>query len=290
MKTSSPHEGNEEKGPLAQIQNTSQPIQVEVVRQPQRPAKAKSWVEHLRDLLGLSETVIKIVVLAILVVSFVVWREDIRRRLLNVESVEAFGVKLTFKEKVQILNKMLESNGNNVASIWYARSDEAKRAIRRVRGSALVFRQAWILWVDDNPINNRELIDFFESLGAHVTTALGTQEAMDRVKRLEKIDLIISDLMRDGKVEAGDSGTNTLMAFRKQEKGPNETPFLFFSDKAEEIQLPAKAQGKTNNAWDLLQLVTDQLERCFYAKQLEEHSSDVENEPDSRRPASSSSP
>ncbi len=115
-----------------------------------------------------------------------------------------------------------------------------------------------ILWVDDRPDNNIFEREAFNSLGFKFDLALSTNEALKKLK-LNKYAAIISDM---GRVEGSDEGYVLLKKVRLKDK---ETPFIIYagSNKLEhKIMAQEKgAQGSTNRANELIDLVTTHIRR-----------------------------
>lgn len=89
------------------------------------------------------------------------------------------------------------------------------RTVRRIEGSTL-------LWVDDNPDNNFYERQLFDALGIEITTALSTEDALDKVGR-RRFDVIISDMGRTADDRAGYTLLEQLRA------AGNQTPFILYA-------------------------------------------------------------
>jgi CheY-like chemotaxis protein len=113
-----------------------------------------------------------------------------------------------------------------------------------------------ILWVDDRPENNVYERLAMESMGLEFTLTESTAEAL-KLLSAQRFAAIISDMgRREGPLE----GFKLLEALRAQDK---ETPFFIYAgSKAIQYQREAAlrgAQGSTNNAEDLVEMVTRSL-------------------------------
>lgn len=73
-----------------------------------------------------------------------------------------------------------------------------------------------ILWVDDYPINNVTVRDFFENQGVHFDIALSTEEGIKLYKK-QLYDIIITDMGRGQESDAGIDLINKLRLLRCQE-------------------------------------------------------------------------
>jgi CheY-like chemotaxis protein len=72
----------------------------------------------------------------------------------------------------------------------------ARAAIVRAERVSPAIKGALVLWVDNNPDNNRLEVEILKALGIRFVTALSTKEAMERLER-DSYDLIISNVGRD---------------------------------------------------------------------------------------------
>lgn len=108
-----------------------------------------------------------------------------------------------------------------------------------------------LLWVDDQPANNRFEAAALRALGIHISTVRTTEEALAMIAR-ERFDLIISDM---GRAEGDTAGYDLLQALRAT---GDDTPFVIYagSDSAAHRTEAARrgAQGSTNRPEELLRL------------------------------------
>jgi CheY-like chemotaxis protein len=113
--------------------------------------------------------------------------------------------------------------------------------------------QKLILWVDDRPHNNTYERGAFESIGFKFVTALSTKEALGMLSH-QRFAAIISDM---GRNEGPREGYALLEALRNME---DQTPFFIYAgSNAPEHKREAAArgaQGSTNNAQELFEMVT----------------------------------
>jgi CheY-like chemotaxis protein len=109
-----------------------------------------------------------------------------------------------------------------------------------------------ILWVDDYPSNNVHERKAFEAMGISFSLALSTQEAKQLLENI-KFDAIISDM---GRKEGPQEGYILLDEIRNR---GDLTPFFIYStsgsDEHRKIARERGAQGATNNAQELFQMV-----------------------------------
>jgi CheY-like chemotaxis protein len=116
--------------------------------------------------------------------------------------------------------------------------------------------QRQILWVDDRPNNNVYERRTLESLGFQFTLALSTKEALETLDK-RRFAAIISDM---GRREGPREGYVLLEALRARDR---QTPFFIYagSNAPQHKQEAAArgAQGSTNNARDLVDMMTQAL-------------------------------
>jgi Response regulator receiver domain len=136
-------------------------------------------------------------------------------------------------------------------------STEARTRVgRRAQRAADIVQGAQILWVDDHPSGNRDLVRTLTSFGMVVDVARSSNEAFDMLDR-RIYDVIISDIKRDNEPEDGkafvkkipDVGIKTLAIFYIG------SPF------DPKLGVPKGVLGGTNRPDELLHLVIDALER-----------------------------
>jgi CheY-like chemotaxis protein len=112
--------------------------------------------------------------------------------------------------------------------------------------------QASVLWVDDNPSNNRYERAALEALGIQFTISTTTEDALERI-RAKAYDVIISDMGRPPDNRAG----YTLLD-EKRELG-DRAPFIIYAgSNRPEHKAEARrrgALGSTNDPQELFQLV-----------------------------------
>lgn len=116
----------------------------------------------------------------------------------------------------------------------------ASPALRRAQMAARVVEGARILWVDDNPDNNRYERRMFVSLKAEVEPVTSTDVALSDL-RSSKHDLVISDMARGGVANAG-----VQFLQRMRDEG-NATPVVFYFLNVDRSRgVPPGAFGMTN--------------------------------------------
>jgi CheY-like chemotaxis protein len=115
-----------------------------------------------------------------------------------------------------------------------------------------------VLWVDDRPDNNVHERRVFESLGFGFVLATSTRQALECLGR-QKFGAVISDM---GRQEGPREGYRLLEELRTRD---TETPFFIYtgSRTPEHVREAAArgAQGATNSAGELVDMVTNTLGR-----------------------------
>jgi CheY-like chemotaxis protein len=118
-----------------------------------------------------------------------------------------------------------------------------------------IIKGAKLLLVNDHPDEMRVVIRVFEHLKLDVSIAESTEEAISFL-RGQKIDVVISDMMRGSNERAGLDLLKKMRACRFQ------LPVIFTIGRLKlELGTPAYAFGITNRIDELLNLVFDALER-----------------------------
>lgn len=192
----------------------------------------------------------------LVIVMFLVFNFDLIKDLfVNVSHVEAFGVKMDFDATAkQIIKETPDGvSGPNVHLV------EAEGALKRAAKSSEVYVAASILWIDDHPEDNVAIRRVFQDLGANVTVTLDTAEAADALRR-GFFDVVISDIVRP-------EGNDVAIAFTKKvAEIPDAPAFIFYVGQLDSRNPPNGAFAITNRPDELLNLVTDVLERRFHTR------------------------
>ena len=117
-------------------------------------------------------------------------------------------------------------------------------------------RQRIVLWVDDNPDNNRYERKALEALGIRFVLSTSTEDALDQVRR-QAFDLIISDMGRPPDARAGYTLLDALRVMG------DHTPYMIYAgSRAPDHVAEARqhgALGSTNDPQELIRVVTRSL-------------------------------
>lgn len=168
----------------------------------------------------------------------------IRMAFARLNKIGVAGLEIEFRKGVEEADK---ARGKS------ASESQVERIARRLAVSRDLVRGARILWVDDEPDNNRLEARPLEVAGASIVFARSTQEAIDAADGAH-FDLAISDIVRGGDAEAGLRMLDELKA-----RGM-AVPVIFYVGRAQKPAPPA-AFGIADRPDELLHLVLDGLAR-----------------------------
>ncbi len=120
------------------------------------------------------------------------------------------------------------------------------RAQRRMQGSR-------VLWVDDQPDNNRYERQALEAFGIRIDLSTSTDDALERIQR-RSYDLIISDMGRLPDARAGYTLLDQLRSVGDQ------TPFIIYASSRDPKHVREAREhgaiGCTNSPQELITMVT----------------------------------
>lgn len=189
------------------------------------------------------------------------FREPITDFLRNISqfNVKALGIEasVTSKQREQAVAALgaavvakhgSASGGSAEAADFKAISDALPTPTAQQR-----LRHSRVLWVDDNPDNNRFERQALEALGIWVEISTSTADGLTRIQAVS-YSLIISDMTRDPDPQAG----YTLLG-KLRERG-DQTPFVIYADSSSpELTAAARSRGAVdylNEPAKLVGLVT----------------------------------
>jgi len=199
----------------------------------------------------------QLIVLAVLVIAGVWYREPIGRALgSRLTSVSVLGFKIDLnpasiddavKVRARLDGAAEVSQGRPVSS--QAVADRARRLADQIGGRT-------ILWVDDVPMDNRAERRLLRQMGIFVEAVVSNEEAKTVLAdRAESIALIISDIKRA-------KGPSGLQLLADLEGRPEHPDVIFYVLQPEpDLPLPQGALGITVWPDELLNLVMDGLDR-----------------------------
>jgi len=118
----------------------------------------------------------------------------------RLSSIKGPGIELGLV--AELLDKASESTSVFPGSQQPVTATERRGVLRRLDHAVAYLDGGRILWVDDNPANNRYLIRLFEQSGMTVDLARSTGEALELLRR-HAYDIVLSDIMRGEDDQAG---------------------------------------------------------------------------------------
>lgn len=125
------------------------------------------------------------------------------------------------------------------------------------RGAESLGRAPRVLWVDDQPSNNRHERSALHALGMQVTMSVSTEDALALLSTKAAFDVIISDMARP---EGEMAGYSLLESLRRS---GSTTPFLIYSSSGDprhfDEAIRRGAQGSTNRPDELVEMVSSAL-------------------------------
>lgn len=132
---------------------------------------------------------------------------------------------------------------------------ERTRLDRRVARDAELLRNSRLLWIDDEPSSTRTERSALTALGVVIDTATSDHDARQRLAA-ERYDVVISDIMRDGR---NDAGLAFLSTVREHDEA---VPIIFYIRNVSlSLGTPPGALGLTNRPDELVDLLLDALQR-----------------------------
>ena len=127
------------------------------------------------------------------VMVLLVGRADIRQLLARVSSVGISGV------RIDLESAMASAGAERDMDVPL---EARKQVAERLRRVTPLLAQSRFLWIDDNPVWNAEEMRILKTLGATIDLARSDEEARQHLSR-SVYDIVLSDIRRDGKADAG---------------------------------------------------------------------------------------
>lgn len=181
-----------------------------------------------------------------LFIVIIVFRKPLEQRILpRLSGLKVFGVELT----------LLQESLNEAATVQNVTisADDKLNALKRAQHVLPVLQGARLLWADDTPELNLQIIKIIESLGIVIDKARDTDEALKLLRR-HKYDVVVSDIKRNGENDAGIK----MVAKMWEEHIYRWTIFYVLHLR---LGLPEHAFNITNRPDHLLHFIMDVLER-----------------------------
>ena len=198
------------------------------------------------------------------ILGYVVWlvRDGLVSAIRNLSNLEVFGVKLSLSGG-RALNAAIEVAQKHPN--WRTEIPEADRkwALGRAEQERRLLDGAEILWVDDQPSNNRNEARMLRSFGALVTFACTTDEALGALdlaaQQNQPFHLILSDIIRQFPQSDEEAGLKMIPVLRNAK---HFEPVVFYiGQPKEDAGVPTHAFGITHRPDQLLHLSLDALSR-----------------------------
>ncbi len=142
------------------------------------------------------------------------------------------------------------------ASIYFDQS-QAEKLTSLYTEALAATPKAKVLWVDDNPANNRALVDFLEYMGVSVTIVRSTPEALREIEA-RSFHAVVSDYNRpdDPSQQAptvgGDWGAGAQLARALQQSQCGRKVLLFSASSTDDQPIPPGVRTATNSFYQLL--------------------------------------
>ena len=181
-----------------------------------------------------------------LLVLILVFRIPLTQRIIpRLTGLKILGVEITLLK--ESLDKVVAERKVDVSQ------GDRWGALKRAQHVLPVIQRARILWVDDEPQGNRQLVKVLFTLGANVDQAGNTEEALKLLRR-HQYDVVVSDIKRQ---KDGDAGIR--MAKRMWDEQIYRWTIFYVTDLKPGI--PEHAFNITNRPDHLLHFIMDVLER-----------------------------
>lgn len=148
----------------------------------------------------------------------------------RIQDFKAFGVEFSVAEEA-FATSLREKAPERSASV-------ARSTMARLKREADRLTHAEILWVDDYPSGNRNESYVLQSLGALVTFAASTDEALQAINEAgtdTPFQLVISDMSRGGDPDAGE------VLLSEMQRLPSRPPVIFYVGVARDLPTGAFA-------------------------------------------------
>jgi CheY-like chemotaxis protein len=164
----------------------------------------------------------------------------------RMSNFKALGVEASFVKKEL----------DRIAVDEFAGTDENRSQVaRRSERIKFLLKDSSILIVNDVPLEMAHVINIFEKLNIKVSISTSTEDALSCLSS-SHFDLVISDMRRGSKVDAGIELLNKLRSMNI------DKPVIFTVGKYEPQRgVPPYSFGITNRVDELMNLVFDAIER-----------------------------
>ena len=199
-----------------------------------------------------------------LVAAYVFWllRRPIGELIGRISGIEGFGLRFALSGGAA-MDAAIELAQKTSQWPVEVPAGDRKAAIDRANANRKLFEGAEILWVDDQPSNNRNESRMLRSFGALVTFAVTTEEAVATLRagtgQHQPYHVILSDISRD--LPRPDPAAGLAMIPVVREAGFGQPVIFYVGRLLAGAGVPIGAFGVTNRPDQILQLLVDALSR-----------------------------
>jgi hypothetical protein len=199
------------------------------------------WIECIKVIPNILISLIGVII-------FFTLKSTIVEKLLpSISEIKGLGIEIKLvKEKIE----------NTVKSKAAERDlDYDLGVIKRAERNLKVANGKSVLWVDDKISSIKDEVDIYRSLKMNIDISTTTEDALEKLRNFN-YDLVISDMIRDNKTDAG------IAFLEEKKKMKNSTSLIFYIGALDlDRGIPTGAFGITNRLDELLHLTLDCFER-----------------------------
>jgi CheY-like chemotaxis protein len=199
------------------------------------------------------------------IAGYVVWllRGPIEGAIGRITSVEAFSVKLAMLS-TQAMTAAIDMARKHARWKIEVPPGDAAAALARAGRERERLQGAEILWVDDCPSNNRNEMRMLTGLGASITVAATSDEAVAAqrmaTEQSQPFHLVLSDISRELPTHEPTAGIAMLARLRQE--GFGQPVIFYIGQRDRDRAAPAGAFGVTDRPDELLHMILDALARA----------------------------
>jgi CheY-like chemotaxis protein len=220
----------------------------------ERLAGARPYIELINALSSVLGVITWLIAIPFLIFA---WRRAKEIR------ISIFGIEATFQQSVEAAAAIGAATAQKASSDGRTAPELRSGDLARTVNAAVVgLNGRSVLWVDDNPGNNRFEARALEALGMQVSAARDTDEALAELAR-GRFDIVISDMYRPSGREAG-----YVLLHRIKESRPDIPVIFYVGSSSKPRQEEAGKRGAaalTSDPRELVQQVTLALQRSRMA-------------------------
>lgn len=187
-------------------------------------------------------------------VAFFALRSELHPLLRRTKSLSfPFGT-AHFGEGIELLQEAAARNGASVSP------RQSRAAVGRLDHAAEALAGGRLLWVDDLPGNNRQIVELLQRAGLTIDLALSTDEAVGMLQR-HGYDVVITDMRRGDDPQAG------LRLIEELDELGIRVPTLVFTGSFDPmLEVHPEIFAYTTDVDELVHLVIDVMERVQFGR------------------------